>query len=140
LRVELRFFDPPLLVFELLRFFDPLERFLLLLVFVRPSEARSLFTVAAAICFARFVDRPFFFALSLMCSYCRSSLLLHALGILTSSCTILCAKAALGRNVARRKPKAQTDRGVLIGHVAVLIANRERRLGPRTQRGRYVRR
>jgi hypothetical protein len=42
------------------RFFDD---------FVRPSAARSLFTVAAAICLARFVDRPFFFALDLMCSY-----------------------------------------------------------------------
>jgi hypothetical protein len=49
--------------------------------FVRPSSERCLFTVAAAICFALPVDRPRFFALSLMCSYCRSSLLLQALGI-----------------------------------------------------------
>jgi hypothetical protein len=77
----LRFLDPLLLFFELLRFFDPVERFLLL-VFVRPSDARSLFTVAAAICFARLVERPFFFALSLMCSYCRSSLLLQAFGMM----------------------------------------------------------
>ena len=48
---------------------------------VRPSELRCLFTVAAAICFARFVLRPRFFSPSLMCSYCRSSLLLHACGI-----------------------------------------------------------
>jgi hypothetical protein len=43
-----------------------------------PERARSLFTVAAAICFARFVPAPCFFALSLMCSYCRSRLLLQA--------------------------------------------------------------
>jgi hypothetical protein len=34
-----------------------------------PERARSLLTVAAAICFARFVDRPCFFSPSLMCSY-----------------------------------------------------------------------
>ncbi len=34
-----------------------------------PLRARSLFTVAAAICLARLVDVPRFFALSLMCSY-----------------------------------------------------------------------
>jgi hypothetical protein len=49
-----------------LAFFDP---DFLLEVFVRPSEARRLFTVAAAIDFARFVERPSFFSLSLMCSY-----------------------------------------------------------------------
>jgi hypothetical protein len=38
---------------------------------------RRLFTVAAAIAFARFVERPVFFSLALMCSYCRSSLSLH---------------------------------------------------------------
>lgn len=48
---------------------------------VRPSLLRRLLTVAAAICLARRVDRPRFAADSLMCSYCRSSLSLHALGI-----------------------------------------------------------
>ena len=48
-------------------------------VLASPVRARSLFTVAAAICFARFVDVPRSFALSLMCSYWRSSLLLQAL-------------------------------------------------------------
>src|SRR6266498_1389700 len=43
-----------------------------------PLRARSLFTVAAAICFARFVEVPLFCAPSLMCSYWRSRLLLHA--------------------------------------------------------------
>src|SRR6185436_886110 len=43
-----------------------------------PLRARSLFTVAAAICLARFVDAPRSFALSLMCSYCRSRLSLQA--------------------------------------------------------------
>jgi hypothetical protein len=43
-----------------------------------PFRARSLFTVAAAICFARLVEAPRSFALSLMCSYCRSRLSLHA--------------------------------------------------------------
>ena len=45
--------------------------------FVSPDCARCLFTVRAAISFARFVERPCFFSLSLMCSYCRSRLLLH---------------------------------------------------------------
>src|SRR5688572_29305804 len=39
--------------------------------FVWPALLRSLLTVRAAISFARFVLRPFFFADSLMCSYCR---------------------------------------------------------------------
>src|SRR6266498_1624350 len=43
-----------------------------------PLRARSLFTVAAAICFSRFVEVPLFCAPSLMCSYWRSRLLLHA--------------------------------------------------------------
>jgi hypothetical protein len=34
-----------------------------------PLRARSLLTVRAAISFARFVEAPRFFALSLMCSY-----------------------------------------------------------------------
>lgn len=49
--------------------------------FVRPSFARCLFTVAAAICLARFGDRPRSASLSLTCSYCRSSLLDQFLGI-----------------------------------------------------------
>ena len=48
-------------------------------VFASPERARSLLTVAAAICFARLVEAPRFLALSLMCSYCRSRLLLQAL-------------------------------------------------------------
>ena len=52
--------------------------------FVRPSAARSLFTVAAAIALARLLLRPFFEALSLMCSYCRSSLFDQLLGIRSS--------------------------------------------------------
>jgi hypothetical protein len=36
---------------------------------VSPASRRCLFTVAAAIAFARFAERPFFFALCLMCSY-----------------------------------------------------------------------
>jgi hypothetical protein len=43
-----------------------------------PLLARSLFTVRAAISFARPVEAPRFFALSLMCSYWRSRLLLQA--------------------------------------------------------------
>ena len=43
-----------------------------------PVLARSLFTVLAAISLARLVDAPRFFALSLMCSYWRSRLLLQA--------------------------------------------------------------
>jgi hypothetical protein len=37
--------------------------------FASPVRALSLFTVRAAISFARFVDAPRFFSLSLMCSY-----------------------------------------------------------------------
>lgn len=40
--------------------------------FVVPCEARRLLTVAAAICFARFVLRPAFSSDSLMCSYWRA--------------------------------------------------------------------
>ena len=40
--------------------------------FASPFRARSLLTVRAAISFARFVERPCFFSLSLMCSYWRS--------------------------------------------------------------------
>lgn len=40
--------------------------------FVFPSAARRLLTVAAAICFARFVLRPAFSSDSLMCSYWRA--------------------------------------------------------------------
>jgi hypothetical protein len=43
-----------------------------------PLRARSLLTVRAATSFARFVDMPRSFALSLMCSYWRSRLLLQA--------------------------------------------------------------
>ena len=43
-----------------------------------PERARSLLTVRAAISFARLVERPWSCSLSLMCSYCRSRLLLHA--------------------------------------------------------------
>jgi hypothetical protein len=50
-------------------------------VFVRPSALRSLFTVRAAISFARFVPTPRSFSESLMCSYCLSSLSLHPAGI-----------------------------------------------------------
>src|SRR5438132_421448 len=46
--------------------------------FASPARARSLLTVRAAISFARFVDVPRSLALSLMCSYCRSRLLLQA--------------------------------------------------------------
>ena len=49
--------------------------------FVRPSLLRCLLTVRAAISLARFVEVPRFFALSLMCSYWRSSLFDHAVGI-----------------------------------------------------------
>jgi hypothetical protein len=37
--------------------------------FVSPFCARCLFTVRAAISFARFVERPCFFSLCLTCSY-----------------------------------------------------------------------
>jgi hypothetical protein len=66
LELPLREEDRELLFFELL-FFELL--FLELLFFVRPSERRFLFTVAAAIALARFDDRPLLPALSLMCSY-----------------------------------------------------------------------
>ena len=46
--------------------------------FVSPAAARCLFTVRAAISFARFVDRPSFVSESLMCSYWRSRFELHA--------------------------------------------------------------
>src|SRR5581483_10956043 len=49
--------------------------------FVSPACERCLLTVRAAISFARFVDRPCFFSESLMCSYCRSRLALHASGM-----------------------------------------------------------
>jgi hypothetical protein len=61
---ELDFFRPPLL------FGLPL------LFLVSPAWRRCLFTVAAAISFARFVLRPRFLAEALMCSYCRARLLL----------------------------------------------------------------
>jgi hypothetical protein len=48
---------------------------------VRPSSARRLLTVAAAMAFALFVPRPRSLALSFMCSYCRSSLADQAFGI-----------------------------------------------------------
>jgi hypothetical protein len=47
-------------------------------VFASPLLARSLLTVRAAISLARFVERPCLRSLSLMCSYCRSRLALHA--------------------------------------------------------------
>src|SRR6266511_2827979 len=47
-------------------------------VFDWPRCARSLFTVLAAISFARFVDVPRDFALSLMCSYFRSCFSVHS--------------------------------------------------------------
>ncbi len=50
-------------------------------LFASPFSARCLFTVRAAISFARFVERPCFFSLSLMCSYWRSRLLDHVFGI-----------------------------------------------------------
>src|SRR3954451_8602590 len=49
--------------------------------FASPVCARCLFTVLAAISFARFVERPCFRSLSLTFSYCRSRLLLHAFGM-----------------------------------------------------------
>src|SRR5690606_10453053 len=52
--------------------------------FVRPSSLRSLLTVRAAISFARPFDMPRSSPLSLMCSYFRSSLLLHDSGMLAS--------------------------------------------------------
>jgi hypothetical protein len=51
---------------ELLLLLDRLR-----LPFVSPDCRRCLFTVAAAICFARRELRPRFFADSLMCSYWR---------------------------------------------------------------------
>jgi hypothetical protein len=54
--------------------------------FVRPSSARCLFTVRAAISLARFALRPpRFFELSLMCSYCLSSLSDQAWGAIVPS-------------------------------------------------------
>src|SRR3954454_9428183 len=50
-----------------------------------PLRARSLLTVRAAISLAFLVDAPCSFSLSTMCSYCRSRLALHALGIASSS-------------------------------------------------------
>ena len=86
------FFDPEDFFFDELFFdpedffFDP-EDFFFEELFVRPSSARCLFTVRAAISFARFVERPWSFSESLTCSYCRSSLLLHAFGIAIVSFT-----------------------------------------------------
>ena len=50
-----------------------------------PDRARSLFTVLAAISVARFVLSPRSFALSLMCSYCRSRFGLDPLASAVSS-------------------------------------------------------
>jgi hypothetical protein len=50
-------------------------------LFVSPFCARCLFTVRAAISFARFVERPCFFSELLTCSYCRSRFVLQAFGI-----------------------------------------------------------
>src|SRR2546421_10593482 len=58
-------------------------------VFVWPRRARSLFTVRAAISFARFVETPRSRSLSLMCSYFRSCLSVHSfLGTSITSCLI----------------------------------------------------
>ena len=46
--------------------------------FASPAWARCLLTVRAAISFARSVDSPFSCSDSLMCSYWRSRLALHA--------------------------------------------------------------
>jgi hypothetical protein len=64
---------PSLLPLERHRFFDDLREELFLDDFVVPFFARVLLTVAAAMDLARRVLRPRFSALSLMCSYCRSS-------------------------------------------------------------------
>jgi len=58
----------------------------LLLPFVSPLRRRVLFTVAAAIRFAVPLLRPRLFALRLMCSYCRSRLLLQELGMRFLQC------------------------------------------------------
>src|SRR5262245_33174272 len=55
-----------------------------LAVFASPDRARSLFTVRAAISLARPVDAPRFFALALMCSYCRSRFGLEPAGMTSS--------------------------------------------------------
>jgi len=48
---------------------------------VSPFSRRCAFTVAAAIDFARFFDRPDFSSLATMCRYWRSRLRVHADGI-----------------------------------------------------------
>jgi hypothetical protein len=50
--------------------------------FVRPSCFRCLFTVRAAISLARSFDFPWRVSLSLTCSYCLSSFLLHDFGMI----------------------------------------------------------
>lgn len=78
---------PPLLDFderdERLDEREPAERDVLLRPpsLVRPSLERCLFTVAAAIRLAVLAERPRDDSLDLTCSYCRSSLADHALGI-----------------------------------------------------------
>ena len=49
-----------------------------------PARARSLFTVRAAISLARLSDSPRSFALSLMCSYCRSRLAFDPAGMVSA--------------------------------------------------------
>src|SRR5436305_1186044 len=74
-----------------------------------PFRARSLFTVAAAICLARFVDAPCFFALSLMCSYWRSRLSLHAFRGMWRS-PLLVAKGELPRERLSKRASASGRR------------------------------
>jgi hypothetical protein len=61
-----------------------LELFFAVDFLVRPCFLRALFTVAAAISFARFDERPRLEALFLIFAYLRSSLLLQALGMMPS--------------------------------------------------------
>lgn len=131
------FREEELLFFEDDFFDDFFEDFF----FVRPSLARSLFTVAAAMRLAVFVERPRFFALDSMCSYCRSSLLLQELGIVSFSFPPSlfaramrrtdCTSPFRRRNVAWRKTEAHADRGVLGRGGTVPHADGQRRLDQR---------
>ncbi len=68
-----------------------------------PARARSLFTVRAAISSAASSERPRSFRPSLMCSYCRSRLALHALcGIGPSSLRLPEPFPERGANKRRR--------------------------------------
>src|ERR1051325_1892755 len=85
-----------------------------------PLRARSLFTVRAAISFARLVDSPRSSALSLMCSYWRSRFLLDPAGMPTPCGALSVVGPALDDRPALSIPPPMThvrEAGELRGRV-----------------------